>query len=145
MERSEGKINLRSEKLTELLAGYPVETCYLFGSYARDDEGPLSDIDLAVFFDESLDKPKCSDLRLRLIGEIQRILKTDRLDLVDLNSSPLALHFKAIKEGKILFCRDELKRIRKEVRIMSLYFDRQYYDRRHIKNKLERIVKEGIL
>ena len=39
-------------KLKGCLAAFPIEKAWLFGSYSRGEEGPESDIDLLVRFDD---------------------------------------------------------------------------------------------
>lgn len=60
---------------------------YLFGSIARGEENCLSDIDIAVLFDEVLTKKEAFDLQLRLIVDLGDLLKTKNVDLVVLNDS----------------------------------------------------------
>ncbi|MGC9336910.1 MAG: nucleotidyltransferase domain-containing protein [Candidatus Cloacimonadia bacterium] len=45
-----------------------VKLAYLFGSVAEGKEGKLSDVDIAVFLDESLSKKERVDLQLKLIS-----------------------------------------------------------------------------
>ncbi len=60
---------------------------YLFGSIARGEENCLSDIDIAVLFDEVLTKKEAFDLQLKLIVDLGDLLKTKNVDLVVLNDS----------------------------------------------------------
>lgn len=107
-----------------------IELAYLFGSVAYGEQGKLSDIDLALFLDESLDKEERFKLNLTLISDLQDILKTDQLDLVIMNDAPVSLNFEVIKANYPLLIRDENFKVDMEVRIMSRYLDRQYYDQR---------------
>lgn len=122
-----------------------VRVTYLFGSYAKDTAGPLSDLDIAVLLDECLDKQERFDLKLKLINGISAILKTDKLDVVVMNEAPLLLNYNIIKGGRILDSKDEAERVRFETRILSRYLDRRYYDERHVKMGIKRIAKKGIL
>jgi hypothetical protein len=61
---------------------------YLFGGYGRGTPGPLSDVDLAVYIEPETD---LHEARLDLIGTLTRVLGTDELDLVVLNTAPLSL------------------------------------------------------
>ena len=122
-----------------------IKFAYLFGSQAKNEAGKLSDIDIAVYLDGKLDEYKRFDIRLGLIGKVGSLLKTNKIDLVILNDIPLSLSYRVVRDGKIIYCRDELRRIRFEARIMSLYFDQEYYYNRHAKLSLEHIAKEGIL
>lgn len=118
---------------------------YLFGSEAKNEAGKLSDIDIAVYLNERLSEYERFDIRLELIGEVGSLLKTNRIDLLILNDVPLSLSFRIVRGGRIIYCRDELKRIRFEARIMSIYFDRKYYYDRHTELSIEATAKEGIL
>jgi len=116
-----------------------VIAAYLFGSYARGTVGPLSDVDVAVLFDEGSDTDR---IYLKLCVEVSKALHTDEVDLVILNEAPVTLKYNILKEGKLLFCRDETKRIRFQVRVINDYIDtkplRGIYNR-----ELFRRIKEG--
>jgi predicted nucleotidyltransferase len=113
---------------------------YLFGSTAREEANCLSDIDIAVLLDDSLTGKEAFDLQLRLIVDLGDLLKTKNVDLVVLNDSPLLLSFNIIRDGIILKS-DERKRVGFEIRIMSRYYDEQYYIERHMKRTIERMSK----
>ncbi len=133
------------KKLIEFLSKKEhIRFAYLFGSVARGEEGKLSDFDLAVYLDESLNKDKMFDLQLKLISEITLILKTDKVDLVVMNDAPLLLNYNIIKHGKLLKD-DEKTRIRVERNILSSYLDRKYHTDRHTKEAIVRIAKEGLI
>ncbi|MDP2767937.1 MAG: nucleotidyltransferase domain-containing protein [Candidatus Methanoperedens sp.] len=121
-----------------------VKLAYLFGSVAEGREGKLSDVDLAVFLDESLSKKEIFNLQLKLISELTSILKTDRIDLVIMNDAPLLLKYNIIKHGKIL--KDDIEtKIRVESGILSNYLDMKYYMDRHTNLAIKRIATRGLL
>jgi len=98
---------------------------YLFGSYASGRPTSLSDIDLAVLFDRAV-QPECFlPEKLRLMGDLSIILGTDSIDLIVLNQAPPGLGYRVIKEGKLLFARDETKNqlVEFKVRVLDRYFD----------------------
>ena len=128
-------------KLSEFFSGVDsVTVAYLFGSTVRGEANGLSDIDIAVLFDESFSKKEAFDLQLELIGELGVLLKTNNIDLVVLNESPLLLTYNVIRDGIILKS-DERKRVLFETRTMSKYLDRDYYVKKHMKMTLERMAK----
>ncbi len=128
-------------KLSEFFSGVDsVTVAYLFGSVVRGEANGLSDIDIAVLFDETVAEKEAFDLQLELIGELGVLLKTNNIDLVILNESPLLLTYNVIRDGIILKS-DERKRVLFETRIMSKYLDRDYYVKRHMKMTLERMAK----
>jgi len=115
-----------------------VKLAYLFGSIALQKAGKLSDVDLAVFLDESLDKKEKFRIKLRLIADLEDILKIDRLDLVIMNDAPLSLNFEIIKANYPLFIRNKDLKVDLEQYIMSRYLDRQYYDKRWADNLIKK-------
>ena len=106
-----------------------VKLAYLFGSVAEGKEGKLSDVDIAVFLDESLSKPERFNLQLKLISGLTSILKTDRVDLVIMNDAPLSLNYEIIKANHPLVVRNKGEKIEFEHGILSRYLDRRYYER----------------
>jgi hypothetical protein len=120
-----------------------VTLAYLFGSYAKGTEGPLSDIDVAVFLNNKLSKRERQKLQLHLISEISSILKTDNLDLVVMNGSPVELNYEIIKHGRILCIRDQGEKVDIESEILSRYLDRKYYEQRSLNTFLEKVIERG--
>ena len=135
----------KEEKVREFLNKQKhVKLAYLFGSVAEGKEGKLSDVDIAVFLDESLSKKERFDLQLKLLSGLTGILKTDRIDLIIMNDAPLLLKYNIIKHGKIL--KDNIEtRVKVESRILSDYLDMKYYIDRHTDLAIERIAKKGLL
>ena len=115
---------MKNDKLKKLFKSYSsIKLAYLFGSMARGEDGPLSDYDFAVYFDDDLDKKKMFDIKLILMGELSRLLKTNKLDVVVLNmtESP-EIKYNIIKEGKLIYEGEPFKVI-VEPRILNEYFD----------------------
>lgn len=137
--------NSTKEKLIDFLEDEEkVELVYLFGSVATGKNGKLSDIDIAVYFDESLTKKGMIDLQLKLISELTTILKTDKIDLIVMNNVPLLLKYNIIKYGEILKSEKE-KKVAVETKILSDYLDMKYYIDRHTKIAIKRISKMGLV
>jgi uncharacterized protein len=140
---SQSNLEQLVQVLTEFFSGIDfVKTAYLFGSTARGEANCLSDIDIAVLLEDILYKEKASDFQLKLIGELTGLLKTNSLDLVVLNDSPLLLTYNVIRNGIILKS-DEPVRVRFETKIMSRYLDEQYHIKRHARDSLKRIAEDG--
>jgi predicted nucleotidyltransferase len=75
------------DKLEKLFESYPgVKLVYLFGSQAGGHTGPLSDYDFAVYFDTEMSEPEMFDLKFNIQDELGRKLKTNKVDLIILNS-----------------------------------------------------------
>lgn len=68
----------------------------LFGSVALGKECQGSDIDLGFLFDKPIDI-------LGLTNRVIRLLRTDRVDVIDLSRASPILKFSAIRHCKVLF------------------------------------------
>ncbi len=108
------------KKLGDCFKRSSVIFAYLFGSVAEGKEGVLSDIDIAVYFDEKVDY---FDEKVKLLGEIMNILRKDDIDIVVLNISPPLISHRIVKFGKLIYSKDEKKRIEYEVRSVLRYLD----------------------
>lgn len=111
------------EALRNIFKSYPeIKLAYIFGSRANGEEGPLSDYDFAVYFDLK-DTIRMSDIRFKLLDQLSRELKTDKVDLVILNmtESP-ELKYNIIKDGRVIYEVEPFK-VLFEPRVLNEYFD----------------------
>ncbi len=102
-----------------------VRLVYLFGSRATDKQSPLSDVDIAVYLDEKLNKKQRFRTQLKLIGDICSILKRNDVDVVVMNDASVFLNFEIIKHNKVLVNKDNEERVDREVKSMKYYLDRK--------------------
>ena len=100
---------------------------YLFGSMAKNAITPLSDIDIAVFVDVEKASADLFDLKLKELTALYRLLGTENIDLVFLNDAPLALNSRIVKQGILVFERDEQLRVKFEENIIRDYLDKKYF------------------
>lgn len=107
---------------------------YRFGSSARGDDRPDSDVDLALLAREPLSNRRRWDLQLRLEESLRRLV-----DLVDLHEAPTVLRMQVISTGIPLVVLDEDERTRFEDLTFSMYA-RLNEERRDI---LEQIRRDG--
>ncbi|NOY93612.1 MAG: nucleotidyltransferase domain-containing protein [Deltaproteobacteria bacterium] len=79
-----------------------VTAIWLFGSRARGDAGPTSDVDLAILCDPplGLDRTVVMDRASRAISTA--------VDLVDLGSAPPELVWEVVTTGRLILEEDEL-------------------------------------
>lgn len=121
------------ERITDCLAqaSPPVVVAYLFGSTARAETTPLSDVDIAVLLDEPRrDRRVAAYLDLR--HQLEQAIADGPVDLILLNDAPPLLAGRIIA-SQLIFCADESRRICLETEILSRYQDfvpiQQQYDR----------------
>jgi len=83
-------------RLTPLFNEEGLRLVLLFGSFASGKEYQESDIDLGFLFDRPIDI-------LALTNRVIQLLRTDRVDVVDLSRANPLLKYSAIRQGKVLF------------------------------------------
>jgi uncharacterized protein len=112
--------------LTKHFKKYPeIKVVYLFGSKALDTDGPLSDYDFAIHFDGK-DTKKMFDIKLELLDRLSRSLRTDKIDIVILNTTEgPELKYQIIKEGQVIY-EEQPYKILIEPKILNEYFDFHY-------------------
>jgi len=126
------------DHLKRRLRAEGVVTAYVFGSAARGQVGPLSDVDIAVLFDEHLSADEQHDRHLRLLGGLSAFVPGRQVDVVNLADATPALAFNAIKDGALLYSDDDATRIRREARIVVTYLDIKPLLERHAEDVLSR-------
>lgn len=101
-----------------------VRFAYLYGSRARGDARPDSDVDLAVSL-----RPQGGLLDdARLHDQLAAALGRDDVDLLVVDDAPLWLQFRVVA-GRVLFSRDERERISFREYVEKAFLDfRPYYD-----------------
>lgn len=115
-------VDARLRRLPALFEERSVLLAYLFGSLAADDSSP-GDVDVAVL--------TSSEPAHTLRADLQRVLGTQRLDLVDLRRASPLLRFHVIRDGRLLYARDDETLNRFELDTLHLYRDTAPLRRRH--------------
>jgi hypothetical protein len=115
-----------------------VVLAYLFGSQARGEAGPHSDVDIAVLLRGQPDDDRSLDARMDLGAALSALLGRNDVDVVILNQAPLALAYRVLRDGVLLLCRDEDARIAYTWRTVSEYLDYEPFLRRYERALLER-------
>lgn len=103
--------------------GAKVVFAFLFGSAARGELAPLSDIDIAVYLSKENSRD-FFDLKLSLHADICRALRRNDVDIVVLNTAVnLMLLEDIIRNGTVLYDRDMGVREAYEVRTLHQAID----------------------
>ena len=102
--------------LLPVLKGNPkIIFAYIFGSYAKGKAKERSDLDIAVWVKEPVDK-------LELITALGEAVRKE-VDVVILNTAPPLLRHQVMRYGKLLFCKDRKELVRFKVWTMKEYED----------------------
>ena len=124
------EINALGTELRARLTGLHEEiiAVYLFGSFVKGARFEESDIDIGLLVDsERMSPADYFDSRVEIIDLFAPVFGTEALDIVILNEASTLLKFEIIKNGKLIFCRNDSLRSAAEVRMTEEYYDTQYY------------------
>ncbi len=86
-----------AQRLAEIAICEHISFIVLYGSVARGQSGPRSDIDIGVSYKDYPEHPYES------FRNLSAAFENDNLDLVDLNHENPLLHFRIATEGKVLW------------------------------------------
>lgn len=100
---------------------------YVFGGVGRGRVTPLSDVDIAVYLDDTAD---ASVARLELLGTLTKILGSDAVDLVVLNNAPLSLSGRIQHSARVLVDHDPERRYEYESLTRRMFCDFQFVERK---------------
>lgn len=116
--------------LDRALRRYPeVAAVYLYGSTARGQATPLSDVDLAVVLMPGVGQEERAGLQRRLLTALGRALSGRRVDVRFLDDLPVAVRGRIVYEGLRVFERDAVVRLRQEVKARLEYHDFLEFER----------------
>jgi predicted nucleotidyltransferase len=106
-----------------IFKGTPVLCAYLYGSHAKAQAHPFSDLDIGIYV-EDVDINTCLDLELSLAVRIDDNLNnTVQTEVRILNHLPLTVKGRILGEAKLIYSRDEGQRIAFETQVRKAYFD----------------------
>jgi len=118
-------------ELTPIFDKYHEEiiAAYLFGSTARGQASPSSDIDIAVLM-RKRDNTRGATLKFRLYADLCRELKRNDIDLVVLDlSGNLILNDEIVRHGKLIFDTDHDAREEFELNVLHACTDFKFQRR----------------
>ncbi|MEX1309664.1 MAG: nucleotidyltransferase domain-containing protein [Candidatus Sulfomarinibacteraceae bacterium] len=96
---------------------------YLFGSNARRQAQPHSDIDIAVFIDDASADQGGFGYRSALTADLMAGLGCNDVDVVILNEAPPLLYHRVLSDGVRVFSRDLMTTTTREGLALSRYCD----------------------
>lgn len=139
-----GSLETYRDALTAVFRQHGVILAYLYGSQARGDAGPLSDVDIAVLFGRDLTKEERFRHRLQLGLALAGVLKREDVSIVDLDKATPLLKNKVRLDGKVLYSLDERLRVEFETSVFHEYIDtkplrqsHRYYQNRRLESRLK--------
>lgn len=101
-----------------------VLAAYLFGSLARGQALPSSDVDIAVLIEPGLDLERSVEAQLQLELDLERLTQRP-VQVTILNRASPFMAYQVIKDGFLIYERNKSERIAFQVRTLKIYFDLQ--------------------
>ena len=111
------------QALNETFERHGVVLVYLYGSQARGEAGPLSDVDVAVLFGPDVPKSERFHCLLHLTGELGSVFRRNDVYVVDLAEAPPLLRHRVYYDGRLLYCVDDAIRVHFETQALRDYVD----------------------
>ena len=96
---------------------------YLFGARARGQARRDSDIDVAVYVDETRARDGVWGYRAELTTDLMAALGTNDVDVVVLNRAPILLYHRVLRDGVRVLSRDLRDTTTRAGQALSRYFD----------------------
>jgi predicted nucleotidyltransferase len=127
---ADASVDAIGRAIKDALAAVPsIEVAYLFGSRARGDARPDSDLDLAIALPREMDDAERGRVKLHVIDVLTASLGQlgERADIVDLDRAGSSVAFAAIAQGQCVYARDRVDRVRLEARVARRYDDERPY------------------
>ncbi len=136
-EVSEGKKEKIESKIADILSEEDiVQFSYLYGSFLKDR---FNDIDIAVYLKEGVNEKDILEFEMEKGVELSKELGFE-VDLKVLNGRKIVFLHQVLRNGKMLFCKDEGKRVEFETEVYSNYLDIKYYLDQYNEIRRERIL-----
>jgi len=119
----------KQTRLNQLFAQSPVNAAYLAGTLSnRAMFGHITDVDIGILMIDQIKADQFFDYQLYFISELAKRMETDSIDVVILNQASLLLKLQVIKNGQILYSRNEKQRISFETKAVMDYLDFKKFD-----------------
>lgn len=100
---------------------------YVFGSINSCRSTPLSDIDIAILFDNSIDEKQMDLYENKILNDLSDFFNTEEIDLIVLNKAPLSIQYGVIKSKSNMYYKDLVKIADYENNIVLKYIDFKKY------------------
>lgn len=107
----------------EIFNGSPVLFAYLYGSHAKGESHPFSDVDIAFYAESKKPYPDLNlelSLSLKLDEQLNHKYSTE---VRTINNLPLTVVGEILKYGHLIYSCDEAKRVEYETQTRLAYFD----------------------
>jgi len=123
------------QKVREVCARYRCIYALIFGSWARGEARPYSDLDVAVMLEGN--KDALFETIVEMTRELEHAVQL-RVNVVVLNTADSVLKYEVFSHGVLVYCRDYTRFLDDKINAIDEYLDFQP----HFERFFERTVKE---
>jgi len=116
-------VAIYQSQLNAILQQRGVVLAYLFGSQARQEAGPLSDVDVAVLFGDDVPRARWSDGQIDLMGDLGSLFQRNDVDVVVLNRATPLMAWEAVRYGRRIYVSDPAGRVDFELETFRRYVE----------------------
>jgi hypothetical protein len=112
------------KKINKILINFnKIKVAYLFGSVIKFDK--FNDIDIGVVLEKNLnDSYKNFKFAMTVARELEKEFNYKyEFDIKILNETPIYFQYEVIRNGKMIYTKDEIIRIKYESELVSKYLD----------------------
>jgi len=133
------------EAMPKILAPFPIDLAYLYGSAAKDATTNLSDIDIALVSAQSVSVGESLNLELDVQSALSRQANVRNADVRMISEYPLAFQGQVVLHGILLYGRNDEFRIEYETRTRDTYLDFKPMEDRLLESLLESLRPGGMM
>lgn len=110
-------------RIGEVLSEFgDVDFGYVFGSFLGDLG--FRDVDVAIYVGGDYDSYGLMKFTMSVTRALESKVKPRlEFDVKDLNTAPVTFQYEVIRSGRLVFSRDNVKRVRFEAEVLSNYLD----------------------
>ncbi len=125
------------EAISRTVSSRPgIAAAYVYGSAARGEATPLSDVDMTLLFVEYLGERTRRELLAQVTGDLVRRAAGLRFDVRDFEDLPLTVQGRVLAQGALVQSNDDVRRVRFETFVRMQYFDFLPFHHRDIEGGL---------
>ncbi|MEX0909816.1 MAG: nucleotidyltransferase domain-containing protein [Candidatus Paceibacterota bacterium] len=126
-----------TDQIKQTVASYftdqPVSFMYLFGSQVTGNVHAESDVDIAVYFDSTVDISEVINMKIKVITLVAKALNVseDIINITVIQDAPAFLRYVIVKEGILLYEKNRLERVDFELKTLQTEDDERAFRRQY--------------
>lgn len=113
------------EKIRQTLSNTGIDLGYVIGSFLETPD--FNDVDVAILLRRELTPYEVFKFSMHIARKLEQSIEPRlEFDVKILNVCPISFQYEVINKGMLVYCRDEIIRIRYEKNVLGDYLDYAY-------------------